>query len=118
MRARLDPSFSMFLLRLGDGTETFVFEDSIVLPPSMILPYEDEHSLDALIKVTFPNVQDNSNCVDFMINRAILTPTNELVDQINETLIELFSSNPIEYKSFDRVMMRVNMCCKRTSLIV
>ena len=104
IRARVNPYFSRFLLRLGNGTNPCTFEDNIILPSSMVLPYVDESSIISLINVTFPDVQNYANSIKTLINCAILTPRNELVDQINDSLIESFSGNPIQYKSFDRAI--------------
>ena len=40
MRARLDPIFSSFLLRIGEGLETTDEDGQITLPSQIVLPYE------------------------------------------------------------------------------
>ena len=39
-----------------------------------------------------------------MTNRAILTPKNNYVDQINNLLIHQFLGDPIKYYSFDEIL--------------
>ena len=49
MRAILDPTFSDFLLRLGEGRETVDRHGEITLPFDMVIPYtENEESLNRL----------------------------------------------------------------------
>ena len=55
----------------------------------MIIPYKDEFtSLSTLILAIFPNIERYSNSVDLMIDRAILTPKNDDVDEINRILTD------------------------------
>ena len=49
MRAILDPAFSEFLLRIGEGRETVDRHGEITLPSAMVIPYiEKEQSLNRL----------------------------------------------------------------------
>ncbi|KAK3188902.1 hypothetical protein Dsin_028463 [Dipteronia sinensis] len=105
MRARLDPLFCEYLLRIGDGTEKSNGDKKIKLSTIMIIPYENENtSIHALINVVFPSIYDYSNNLDFMINRAILTPTNDCVDEINALFIQQFPGDAIKYFNFDETL--------------
>ncbi|XP_026378291.1 uncharacterized protein LOC113272706 [Papaver somniferum] len=42
-RSRLDPDFSEFLLRIGDGVEPYVMEDMVKLPDDLMLEWDGEH---------------------------------------------------------------------------
>ncbi|KAL0297951.1 UNVERIFIED_CONTAM: hypothetical protein Sangu_2462800 [Sesamum angustifolium] len=98
MRAKDDPMFTEFFMRVGNGTETHVLDDRIEIPNNMILPFVESHkSLCDLIDLVFP-------CLDLfltnpllVINRSILAPKNDCVDEINEILIDKF---PGELKHF------------------
>ena len=93
MRAKLDPAFSDYLLRVGNGTEQIVTNDTTNLPTTMILPYiDDMTSLTALIDAIFLNINNYPRNLHLLINRAILTPKNDCVDEINNLLIKKFSS--------------------------
>ncbi|KAL5575313.1 hypothetical protein UlMin_017012 [Ulmus minor] len=105
MRARLDPTFLEFLLCIGDGKHEKNNDDYIRLPSNMIIPYEDDNiSLQKLIKVVFPNIEDYPKNLHFMVNRAILTPKNDYVDEINNLLMNLFPGDSIKYYSFDETL--------------
>ncbi|XP_024963558.1 uncharacterized protein LOC112503792 [Cynara cardunculus var. scolymus] len=102
MRARTDPWFSEFLLRVGDGDEEAVDESFIRIPDDMTIPYTDkDKSKDALIDAIFPSLQINGADSDYIISRAILSTKNENVDEINDQLIDKFSGDEKIYYKFD-----------------
>lgn len=102
MRARLDPTFCEFLLRVGNGEEPTNNDENITIPASMIIPYEDDtSSLLNLINKTFPNLHECASNTHMMIHRAILTPKNEYVDHINNLLIQEFQGDVITYYNYD-----------------
>ena len=77
-RARLDPTFSKKLLHIDDGKQEKNNDDYIILPSKMIILYENDNiSLQKLIKVVFPNIEDYPKNLHFMVNKAILTPKND-----------------------------------------
>ncbi|XP_024965948.1 uncharacterized protein LOC112506156 [Cynara cardunculus var. scolymus] len=102
MRARTDPWFSEFLLRVGNGDEEAVDESFICIPDDMTIPYADKgKSKDALIDAIFLSLQINGANSDYIISRAILSTKNENVDEINDQLIDKFSRDEKIYYSFD-----------------
>ncbi|GJU57873.1 ATP-dependent DNA helicase PIF1-like protein [Tanacetum coccineum] len=91
MRALLDPIFTEFLLKIGNGTETSHKNDLVNIPPSMLIQtHLDKDPLDALIDCVYPNTQLHSLTTPCYLNRAILTTKNSFVDEINEILIARF----------------------------
>ncbi|GKC21260.1 ATP-dependent DNA helicase PIF1-like protein, partial [Tanacetum coccineum] len=66
MRARTDPWFSDFLLRVGDGVEESVEDTYIKIPNKMVIPYigdctaNESASTDALIDAVFPVTPPNT----------------------------------------------------------
>ncbi|XP_022881048.1 uncharacterized protein LOC111398366 [Olea europaea var. sylvestris] len=102
MRAKSDPMFCTYLLRIGNGTEEERTCKCIMLSNSIILPFEDENtSLKILIHHVFPNIQAYVDNLHNMINRVILTPTNECVDYINKILLEQIPGDFSTYYSFN-----------------
>ncbi|KAL5580301.1 hypothetical protein UlMin_012743 [Ulmus minor] len=105
MRAMLDPLFSEYLLRIGNGVEKHHFCNMVKLLCNIILPFEEDIlSLNNLINIVFPNLHDYIEKLNYMINCVILTPKNEYVDQINNILIERFPGDTFKYLSFDEVL--------------
>ena len=103
MRAKLDPEFSNFLLRIGDGRENCVIDDKIRIPTMLLLDIEDCSPIETLIDVVFPHLCSNK-VVDDFVNRAILCPKNDVVDEINNNLIDKFPGALYEYLSFDSAL--------------
>ncbi|KAL8049007.1 hypothetical protein ABFX02_07G104800 [Erythranthe guttata] len=103
MRAKEDPIFSEFLLRIGNGVEPFLFDDNIKLPSNMLVPFVDEAtSLDCLINDVYPNLDTFVQNPLSFINRGLLTTKNDCVDELNDLLIERFPGQMKEYVSFNR----------------
>ncbi|XP_019225160.1 PREDICTED: uncharacterized protein LOC109206759 [Nicotiana attenuata] len=92
MRAKTDPAFCDYLLRIGNGQERVNSANKIEIPDSLIIPYTTEkESLDKLFTATYSNLDSlcsNSFCTD---SRMILTTKNDFVDEINDMLIDRFT---------------------------
>ena len=60
-------------------------------------------------KVQFPflNINDYPRNLHLMINRAILTPKNDCVDEIHNLLIRKFPGEVTRYYSFDGTIDRI-----------
>ncbi|XP_012849576.1 PREDICTED: ATP-dependent DNA helicase PIF1-like [Erythranthe guttata] len=102
MRAKEDPNFIDLLLRIGNGVETFIFDDNIKIPSHMLVPFDDAAtSLDRLIRDVYPNLDTFMQNPDAFVGRAILTPKNDCVDELNDLLMERFAGKMKEYISFN-----------------
>ncbi|XP_059663507.1 ATP-dependent DNA helicase pfh1-like [Cornus florida] len=103
MRARTDPSFADFLLRVGSGEEPVLVDNMIKLPDEMVIKSTNEEDLEKeLINAVFPHLIENAHSAEYITNRAILATKNDFVDKLNENLIEQFPSKPTTYFSFDK----------------
>ncbi|XP_027157232.1 uncharacterized protein LOC113758663 [Coffea eugenioides] len=105
MRARLDPQFSDFLFRIGNGTEPTFGDSKIQLPLSILIPFvNDVVSLNQLISVVYPSLNDFIHNSSSVTNRAILTTTNDFVHDVNNLLIQRFPGQETRYMSFDETL--------------
>ncbi|KAG6679025.1 hypothetical protein I3842_14G110200 [Carya illinoinensis] len=105
MRARLDPIFSEYVLELGNGMPPITVDETIKILDGMLVPYEDDcTSLDHLIDAVFHDIHEYSINISAMMNRAILTPNNSYVDEINALLIHKFPGELKRYYSFDEAI--------------
>jgi hypothetical protein len=60
MRAKNDPWFAEYLLRVGGGTEDTNSDGDICLPDEVCVPYSgSDNDLDNLIDLVFPNLNEN-----------------------------------------------------------
>ena len=74
MRARLDDGFSEFLLKVGNGVESTISDDLILLPKKIVIQYEnDEISDRKLIDTIFSFLTKNAKSKQYMMERAIPT---------------------------------------------
>nr|XP_008380335.2 uncharacterized protein LOC103443294 [Malus domestica] len=84
IRSINDRELSKFLLRVGGGNEDVIMDDMVKLPECMVIPWESEHSINQLIAKIFPDLEDHMNDATYMVERAVVTSTNEDVDLLNE----------------------------------
>ena len=96
--------FVKYLLKIGEGKEAIYEEDIVKLYDDMVLDGDD---IESLISKVFTNLDanfnDQSNYIDYIKNRAILTTKNENVDDINEKIINIFPGRAQEFLSADSV---------------
>nr|XP_027122017.1 ATP-dependent DNA helicase PIF3-like [Coffea arabica] len=105
MRAKLDPLFTQFLLKIGDGTQETDENDIVKLPFSIVVNYNNEtDAIEKLINIVYPEFKDPSKKLHCSQNRAILTTKNNFVDEINDELIKKFPGDLAEYLSYDETL--------------
>lgn len=74
MRAKLDPLFCEYLLRIGNGIESEHTCHMINLPSYIIIDFESEfESLKKLIAIVFPKFHTYGDNLNTMMNIVILT---------------------------------------------
>nr|XP_027082644.1 ATP-dependent DNA helicase PIF1-like [Coffea arabica] len=105
MRAQLDPHFSDYLLRIGNGTEATNKNDEVRIPEGMNLVFvDDDSSVDALIAAVFPDLCAFAHCPDSIVNHAILMTRNDFVFEINNKIIAKFPGTEQVYLSHDKIL--------------
>ncbi|CAG8829001.1 24384_t:CDS:1 [Gigaspora margarita] len=95
--------FKNFLLRIGNGTEETVNNDMICIPNNMVINWNNEQSLQTLIKQVYPHLSIHSSNALYFADKAILTTKNEYVDHINNTILNQLPNEGIQFKGFDSV---------------
>jgi ATP-dependent DNA helicase PIF1 len=82
MRAQLDPWFSEYLLRIGNGTEETIGDYYVRLTDDIVIGYTDtEVAVNKLIQDVFPSIEEHATSAAYMSSRAILsTKMNMLID--------------------------------------
>ncbi|XP_050876132.1 uncharacterized protein LOC127079807 [Lathyrus oleraceus] len=103
MRSLHDQEFAEFLIRIGDGVEPTKPDDMVRLPLHIAIPWEGEHSIQVLILHIFPNLELHGWDAPYMVQRAILTPTNDDVQKLNDMIIDQFPGEEHNLLSFDEV---------------
>ncbi|XP_010314136.1 uncharacterized protein [Solanum lycopersicum] len=101
MRARIDSTFSEFLLRVGNGDEPTIRENLVLLEQLTIKHSQDEIQEEFTIKEIFQNMQENAATAKSVTERAILASRNDHVDKINNKLISQFPGESKIFNGFD-----------------
>ena len=105
MRAKYDPDFSKFLLRVGNGTEETVDANKIQIPNLMNIPFvNDDTSINTLVSFVFPQIDHAATDPSVILNRAILLTRNDFVHEINHQMIQKFPGTERVYFSYDEVL--------------
>nr|GMD14544.1 ATP-dependent DNA helicase PIF1-like [Ipomoea batatas] len=98
---------------IGNGTEQLVVRDKIKIPSSFIIPCTNEDgSLDALFQSVYLDLTCFGTDPYSLMSKVILTPKNEIADEINSILIDRFPGESKCYVSFDEPLDSKQMHCK------
>lgn len=108
MRIQDNGNFRDWVPDLGNGrlpVKKFDDEDEpywIQLPPDLIVNPKN-NVVDAMVETTYPDVISNYTNIDYIRQRAILTLTNETVDEINSYVLERLPREEHQYFSSDSI---------------
>ncbi|XP_074373764.1 uncharacterized protein LOC141714126 [Apium graveolens] len=85
--------FSNWVLDIGNGKLSNLNSDSPECDADIEIPEEflvhaDTDPIDEIIQVTYPNLFENFRPSRYLKGRAILTPTNAVVDDINTRVLD------------------------------
>ncbi|XP_076951428.1 uncharacterized protein LOC143624770 [Bidens hawaiensis] len=96
--------FSKWLLDIGEGKVGGPNEGTakIEIPYDLLIEQCDD-PITKLIQFVYPDILNSSQDPTYFQQRGLLAPTNEVVHEINDRLLELFPGDPIEYLSSDSV---------------
>ncbi|GJW15995.1 ATP-dependent DNA helicase PFH1-like protein [Tanacetum coccineum] len=83
--------FAEWILKLGDGElgEENNGEVNIDVPEEILIDEADD-AISSIVDFTYPNILDNINDPSYIKEKVVLAPTNEVVDNINEHLLDKF----------------------------
>ncbi|KAJ0517389.1 putative DNA helicase [Helianthus annuus] len=97
-------AFSNWLLDIGEGKvgEANDGESTIDIPEDLLIGDSSDPIID-LINFVYPSILDRFHEPNYFDDRAILAPTNEVVQSINDRLMSLFPGDEKEYLSSDSI---------------
>ncbi|XP_012858302.1 PREDICTED: uncharacterized protein LOC105977534 [Erythranthe guttata] len=95
-------NFSDWVLSIGDGTNG---DDNdgvmdIEIPDDLLIQSSGNH-LASIAEETYPNLLANIMDSEYLQQRAILAPTNEIVEKVNDYMLSLVPEEEKVYLSFD-----------------
>ncbi|KAF0775486.1 hypothetical protein AaE_000814, partial [Aphanomyces astaci] len=110
MRAMItgDPSvqeFSDVLLQVGNGQISRDDEGFIEIPQSLTNKVDTRAQL---LESVYPGLEEKSRLGreyhEWLCERAILAPKNDIVNEINTTILGQLPGNTVQFKSFDKTI--------------
>ncbi|XP_024979018.1 uncharacterized protein LOC112516232 [Cynara cardunculus var. scolymus] len=87
----------------GDGSYFDNFEDEMLKLPSDICLEQFEHPILSILEAVYPSLLDNYKDPSYITERAILTPKNDMVQELNECIMDIISGEGRTYLSSDNV---------------
>ncbi|KAL2976476.1 hypothetical protein AAZX31_13G011000 [Glycine max] len=97
-------TFAKWILDIGDG----IIDDendgyaTIQIPAHLLITQYDD-PMSAIVKSTFPDLDQHHNNPEFFKSKAILALTNETVEQINDYVLSFIPGDHMEYLSSDSI---------------
>ncbi|XP_017256342.1 uncharacterized protein LOC108225898 [Daucus carota subsp. sativus] len=99
--------FTKWVLDVGDGIIPHLdggFSEDVtatVQIPSEYCIQSESSDVNVLIDMVFPDLQQRFTNVDYLRERAILTPTNKVVDHLNNLILDKIGGESHMYHSAD-----------------
>ncbi|XP_076950680.1 uncharacterized protein LOC143623725 [Bidens hawaiensis] len=96
--------FAQWLLDIGEGKVGGPNDGTTKIEiPSDLLIEKGNDPITKLIQFVYPDILNNKEDPNYFQQTALLAPTNEVVHEINDHLIESFPGESVEYLSSDSV---------------
>ncbi|KAL4598101.1 hypothetical protein ACB092_11G035000 [Castanea dentata] len=103
--------FAEWILKIGDGELSNCEDETLIEIPHDLLIQPGAHPFNDIVKAAYPDFDTKFNNSKYLEERAILAPTNEVVENINDYMIDLINAEEETYLSADSL-------CKASSNIL
>ncbi|GKE17466.1 ATP-dependent DNA helicase RRM3-like protein, partial [Tanacetum coccineum] len=96
--------FAEWILKVGDGELGEENDGEVEMDvPEEILIDQGDDPVASIVDFTYPDILDDIHDPSYFKEKAVLAPTNEVVDNINEHLLDKFPGEEMVYLSCDSV---------------
>ncbi|CAD6251614.1 unnamed protein product [Miscanthus lutarioriparius] len=104
--------FSKWILDVGEGKIPSVAREGETEPswikiPTELLLLTEGDKLSCIVNAIYPELKTRYHDASYLSERAILTPTNELTDSINDHIVSQLPGSEREYLSSDSIAKSV-----------
>ncbi|XP_062093540.1 uncharacterized protein LOC133799547 [Humulus lupulus] len=96
-------SFDKWLLQVGDGTLYDDIDRQSIKIPSDIWKKPSEDPMKSIVEAIYPSLLHKYNDPAYLKERAILTPKNEMVHELNEMIMNMIQGEGRTYFSSDNI---------------
>ena len=86
-------------MKIGDGELNDSESEALIEIPHDLLIQPSSHPFNNIVNATYPDFQAKFNNSKYLEERAILAPTNEVVEDINDYMIDLINVDEETYLS-------------------
>lgn len=93
--------FSEWILEIGNGELGGGDGESLITIPLDLIIKRTENPMEDIIRSTYPDLQINLTDHSYLQERAILAPTNEVVEELNDYIISCLPGEEQTYFSSD-----------------
>uniref|UniRef100_A0A2N9FJU1 ATP-dependent DNA helicase n=1 Tax=Fagus sylvatica TaxID=28930 RepID=A0A2N9FJU1_FAGSY len=95
--------FSEWILKIGDGEFGEEDDDNKITIPNDLIIQSTENPMQDIIDSIYPDLKVKYKDPSYLQDRAILAPTNEVVEELNDYIISSLNEEEHEYLSSDSV---------------
>lgn len=78
-------------------------EPSWIIVPDDLLLMTNDNKLECIVNVVYPDLQNRYLNETYLTERAILCPTNEVTEIVNDYIVSLIPGDSKEYHSLDSI---------------
>ncbi|XP_017239653.1 uncharacterized protein LOC108212437 [Daucus carota subsp. sativus] len=99
--------FAKWVLATGDGRlevdeeAKSLFDEHGIQVPLQFCDLENDNTVENMIRSIYPDFIQNSSNAKYLSERAILTPTNQTVGQLNSLIVDMIPGEAVTYYSVD-----------------
>jgi len=95
--------FAQWILKIGDGELNDSESGSFIDIPLDLIIQPKTHPINAIVNDIYPELQSKYTNAKYLEDRAILAPTNDDVQEINDYIIDLINVDDETYLSADSI---------------
>ncbi|XP_049387184.1 uncharacterized protein LOC125851434 [Solanum stenotomum] len=101
--ARKIASFDKWLLQIRDGSVYADNKKDLIHMPADVYILTSHNQIESIVEAVYLSLLQNYNDPSYLKERAILTPKNEMVHELNEKILKLIPGEGRTYYSSDNV---------------
>ncbi|XP_038701878.1 uncharacterized protein LOC119998611 [Tripterygium wilfordii] len=95
--------FADWIVQIGDGVVNTDDENGWIEIPNDILLEPGPNAFQTVVDSIYPGLAEHYNDTKYLKERAILAPTNEVVDDINQFMVQKIQTEGTIYRSSDSI---------------
>nr|XP_023873461.1 ATP-dependent DNA helicase PIF2-like [Quercus suber] len=95
--------FAEWILKIGDGELNNSESEALIEIPHDLLIQPGSHPFNDIMNATYPDFHTKFNDLKYIEETAVLAPTNEVVEDINDYMIDLINVDEETYLSADSI---------------